>query len=300
MATGPSTGTPFAVRSSAPTNAVEPTRATSAAGMRRSTRRQSVMRARTARPMPSAQPLTWPRCVRTYQSRCSLLPEVPGQPEELGELVDHDDHGDAGKESRDDGGREELGHPPEPQDAHQDHDEADHDREDGDEVDVALRARRREAGDAGGEQGGDGGVGPDRKLRIRAQEGEKHGPSHEGVEAGDRGHAGQARRGQLLGHRDGEQGHAGDGVRAGPGAPVAVQRRQHERAPHGAIFVHGGFPVADRRGRDRIRLGRDAASAAEAPPGRHTSVRRRLQVEQLPLRRPFPHPPVAPGGEHEP
>ena len=176
-----------------------------------------------------------------------VAPRCPRQPEELGELVDHDDHGDAGQESRHDGGREELGHPPEPQDAHQDHDEADHDREDGHEVDVALRARRREAGDPGGEQGGDGGVGPDRELRIRAQECEEHGPGHEGVEAGDRRHAGQARRGQLLGHRDDEQGHAGHGVRAGPGAPVAVQRRQHGRAPHGAIFVHGGFPVADRR-----------------------------------------------------
>ena len=161
-----------------------------------------------------------------------------GQAEEVRQLVGDDDDGHAGQEADGDGGREELGDPPEAQDADEHHDEPHHDRQDPHQVDVASGAGQGEGGHPGGEERCDGRVGAHRHLRVGAQEGEEHRPGHEGVEAGDGRHACQPRGRQLLGDGDDEQGEAGHQVRASPGTLVPVQRGQDEWTPHRDIIAH--------------------------------------------------------------
>ena len=161
-----------------------------------------------------------------------------GEAEEVGQLVGDDDEGHAGQEAGDDGGRQELGDPAEAQEADQHHDEPDHDRQDPHEVDVTGRAGQGERRNPGREQRCDRRVGAHRHLRVGAQEGEEHRPGHEGVEAGDGRHPGQAGRGQLLGQGDHQEGQAGHQVGARPGAPVPVQRGQEGRRAHADIIAH--------------------------------------------------------------
>ena len=140
------------------------------------------------------------------------------QAEEVGQLVDDDDDGDAREEARRDRGREEVGDPPEPKEADKHHHQPDHHGEDADELDVVRRSQRGESDDPGGEEGGDRRVRAHRHLGVGAEEGEQHRAGDERVETGDRRHAGEARRRQLLGQSDGEEGQARDEIRAGPGA----------------------------------------------------------------------------------
>jgi hypothetical protein len=138
--------------------------------------------------------------------------------EQVGQLVHDDDHRHAGEEAGDDRRRQKLRDPAEPQQPDQRHDHADHHREDADQVDVVGRAGRREAQDADREERRDRRVGADRHLRVGAEQREQHGAGDEGVEAGDRRHAGQARGGELLGHRDHQQRQRREQVGRRPGA----------------------------------------------------------------------------------
>src|ERR1019366_3607381 len=63
------------------------------------------------------------------------------------------------------------------------------------------------------------------------EQGEQHCARDEGVEAGDRGHTGQPRCGELLRDRDHEQRDRREHVRARPLAAVVAQRGEDDRPP---------------------------------------------------------------------
>ena len=236
--TGPSTATPWAWRSSAPTSAADPTRPISAAGIRRSTRAAHDHEGQDPGADGERPPVDLVEVGEHVGHPVLVGAGRRGQPEEIGQLVGDDDDGDAGQEAGHDGGREELGDPPEAQDGDQHHHEPDHDGQDRHQVDVVRRSRQRQRGHPRGEQRRDRRVGPHRHLRVGAQEGEEHRSGDEGVETGDRWHAGQPGGRQLLGHRNDEEREAGREVRAGPGTLVALQRRQQGRAAHRDIIAH--------------------------------------------------------------
>ena len=170
------------------------------------------------------------------------------EPQDGGELADEDLDGDAGQDARDDGSRDEVGDPSEPQQAHGDEDDADDEGEERDEVQVLGGAHRGNRRDPAGEHRGDGRVGTHGEVTARTEQGDHERARHERVQTGDRRHVRQAGGGHLLGDGDGDEGQARDEVRPQPGDPVAAQGRGQQgdgRAPRTWIILappvsHGG------------------------------------------------------------
>jgi len=152
-----------------------------------------------------------------------------GNAQHVRQLMHRDDHCNPTQESADDGDRQELGDPPQPQQTDDGHHYPDRHGEDPDQRDIVGRSGSRQGCDADSEQRGDGRISADRHLRVRSQQRKGHRAGDERVEAGDRWHIGQPGGGQLFGYRDRQQRQRGKRVAKDPRTPIAMQRREQHR-----------------------------------------------------------------------
>ena len=214
-------------------------RPTSAPGSLRLMRSAATTTASTAAPIPMAHPLVGLRWEMTKATRCRLAPEADGSSEQIGQLVHHDDDGHPAHEPGDDGVREELGDPAQPEQADEGDDGPHHDGQDPDQVDVVLRAQAGHVPDGHREERRDGGVGPHRTTSAASWSASTGRTAH--------GAGGEARKKPVIGGMpasrevasysgigDDQQGHdrrRGRGP-TGRSAAIALQRGEGHEVLH--------------------------------------------------------------------